>query len=153
DSWLASQFTLWMMLTFVTLAGVLLAWRTCRRPTLPDWSATLMPGIGVLIGLGVIALAGLYLVVRSQQEDYPLFHPSLVVWGTAWLSLVYLFVQRLLINRQRAARLLLPPPVAVLSALAINCGLYGSTTLCSDRAIVWSFPAEDKGNILSRPVV
>jgi outer membrane protein assembly factor BamB len=141
------------MLTSTTLAGALLAWRGCRRATPPDRSAALRPGIGVFIGLGVIALAGLYLVVRSRQEDYPLFHPSLVVWGTAWLSLIYLFVHRLLIDRQRVARLLLPPPVAILCALAINCGLYGTTTLCSDRAIVWSFPAEDKGNILARPVV
>jgi outer membrane protein assembly factor BamB len=153
DSWLGSQSALWMMLTATTLAGVLLAWRSWRRATAPDRSAALRPGIGVFLGLGVIALAGLYLVVRARQAEYPLFHPSLVVWGTAWLSLVLLFVQRLLINRPRAARLLLPPPVAVLGVLALNCGLYGTTTLCSDRAIVWSFPAEDKGNILARPVV
>jgi outer membrane protein assembly factor BamB len=152
-SWLASPFTLWMMLTATTLAGVLLAYRSWRRSIPPDRSAALRPGIGAFIGLGVIALAGLYLVVRSQQEHYPLFHPSLVVWATAWLSLGYLFVVRLLVNRQPAARLLLPLPLAVLCILALNCGLYATTTLCSDRAIVWSFPAEDKGNILARPVV
>jgi cbb3-type cytochrome oxidase subunit 3 len=153
DAWLGSQFTLWMMLTSTTLAGVLWAWRNRRRAAPRDRWAGLRPGTGALLGSGGIALAGLYLVVRSQQQGYPLLHPSLVVWGTAWISLVYLCVQRVLLTRQVAAPLLLPPPVAVLGALAINCGLYGATTLCADRALVWSFPAEDKGNILSRPVV
>jgi outer membrane protein assembly factor BamB len=153
DSWLGSQFTLWMLLTSTTLAGLLWAWRSHRQMRLPDGSAALRPSTGAFLGLGVIALAGLYLVVRSQQEGYPLFHPSLVVWGTAWLSLVYLLVQRMLIYRHGLARLLLPPPVAILGTLAFSCGLYAATTLCSDQALVWSFPAEDKGNILSRPVV
>jgi outer membrane protein assembly factor BamB len=153
DSWLGSPLTLWLVLTSVALTGVLLAWRTFRRTTPPDRSAALRPGPGVWMGLGGIGLAGLYLVIRSRQENYPLFHPSLVVWGTAWLGLVYLVVQRLLINRGRAGRLLLPPPVLILTALTITSGLYATTNLCTDRALVWSFPAEDKGNILARPVV
>jgi outer membrane protein assembly factor BamB len=152
DSWLGSQFTLWIVLTSTTLAGASWAWARGRRAQ-PDRLVDLSPGGGAFLGLGVIALAGLYLVVRSQQDGFPLFHPSLVLWGTAWLSIVYLGVQRLLLERPWAARLLLPPPIAILGALAINCGLYGATTLCSDPASVWSFPAEDKGNILSRPVL
>src|SRR5262249_10217487 len=65
----------------------------------------------------------------------------------------FLILHWLLASRQRVAWLLPPAPVAILGTLALNCGLYATTTLCADRAIVWSFPAEDKGNILARPVV
>jgi outer membrane protein assembly factor BamB len=153
DSWLGSPFTLWMMLTSTTASGAVWAWKSSRRAALPELAAALRPGLGAFIGVGVIALTGLGVLLRSQQEGYPLFHPSFVVWATAWLSLVYLFIQWLLSGRQRVARLMLPAPVAMLGALAINCGLYATTTLCADRGLVWSFPAEDKGNILSRPVV
>src|SRR5262249_51785851 len=39
DSWLGSQFTLWMMLTSTTLAGVLWAWRNRRQAGLSDGPA------------------------------------------------------------------------------------------------------------------
>jgi outer membrane protein assembly factor BamB len=152
DSWLGSPFTLWILLTSTTVAGVLWAWKNSRLESATERWAGLNPGRAALVILAIVALTGAGVVVQSQQEGYPLFHPSLVVWATAWFSIVYLLVQRLRVARQRATCLLLPPPVAVLCALAISCGLYGATTLCSDRAIVWSFPAEDKGNILSRPL-
>jgi outer membrane protein assembly factor BamB len=153
DSWLGSPSTLWLMLTSTTAAGAVWALKSSPVAAAPDRSAASRPGAGEYIGLGAVGLAGLWVVVRSQQEGYPLFHPSLVVWATAWLGVAYLFVRRWLAGRQRAAGLLLPTPVAMLWALALTCGLYGATTLCADRALVWSFPAEDKGNILSRPVV
>jgi outer membrane protein assembly factor BamB len=153
DSLLASPTTLWTMLTSTTLAGAVWAWKSSRRASLSELSCAARPALGMLLSLGVIALAGLWVVIRSQREGYPLFHPSLVVWATAWLSLVYLVMQRFLLGRARAAPLLLPAPAALLGALSLNCCLYATTTFCTDRALVWSFPAEDKGNILSRPAV
>jgi outer membrane protein assembly factor BamB len=153
DSWLASPTTLWTMLNSTTFAGAVWAWKSNRRASLSEPSCAARPALGTLLSVGVIALAGLWVVIRSQREGYPLFHPSLVVWATAWLSLVYLVMQRFLVGRARAAPLLLPAPAALLGALSLNCCLYATTTFCTDRALVWSFPAEDKGNILSRPAV
>jgi outer membrane protein assembly factor BamB len=152
-SWLGSPFALWVMLTSATLAGAVWAWRSSRQAEMPEQVDRLRPGLGAMVAIGLIALLGMGLVLLSQQEGYPLFHPSLVIWATAWLSAAYLIFLRLLWSRPGVARVLLPAPVAVLGILALNCGLYGTTTLCADRALVWSFPAEDKGNILSRPVV
>jgi outer membrane protein assembly factor BamB len=154
DSWLGSPFALWMMLTSTTLAGAVWAWRSTRMAAAPERLAGLRPGLGAVVGVGAIALLGMGIVLHAQQEGYPLFHPSLVIWATAWLSAAHLILQRLLWRRRDVARRLPPAPVAILGALALNCALNGTTTiLCADRAIVWSFPAEDKGNIVSRPTV
>jgi outer membrane protein assembly factor BamB len=153
QSWLARPSTLWMMLASTTIAGALWARKKNQRSTLPGGAVAAGPGIIELIGLTTIAALGLCAVLYSQLEGYPLFHPALVVWATAWVGVVCLIVEWWLVRRQRAAQLLMPTPVAMLWVLAVNCGLYGATTMCADHALVWSFPAEDKGNILSRPVV
>jgi outer membrane protein assembly factor BamB len=152
-SWLGSPSALWMVLTSATLAGAVWAWRSSRLAGTPEQVDRLRPGPGAMGAVGLTALLGVGLVLLSQQQGYPLFHPSLVIWATAWLSAAYLILLRLLWSRRDVARRLLPAPVAILGILALNCGLYATTTFCADRALVWSFPAEDKGNILSRPVV
>jgi outer membrane protein assembly factor BamB len=153
ESWLGSPFTLWMVLASSTLTGALWSWMSSRRETPSERSAHSRPGRGALIGVGMIGLLGLGVVLRSHEEGYPLFHPSLVIWATAWLSAAYLLSVRLLGSRYGSVRLLMPAPAAILGTLALSCGLFGATTLCRDYALIWSFPAEDKGNILSRPLV
>jgi outer membrane protein assembly factor BamB len=153
DSWLTRPVVLWGLLTLVTSGGALWAWSSQRRAAAPERLSLWRPRRAEWALLGALALAGAWAVLYSRQEGYPLFHPSLVVWATAWLVVAYLFLQRCLAGRAWAARMLVPTPVAVLGALAVNCGLYGATTLCSDPALAWSFPAEDKGNILSAPLV
>jgi outer membrane protein assembly factor BamB len=152
-SWLTRPVVLWGLLTLVTSAGALWAWRGQRRAAAPERLSQVRPRRAEWVGLGALGLAGVGAVLFSRQEGYPLFHPSLVVWATAWLAVAYLLLQRWLAGRAWAARMLVPTPVAVLGALAVNCGLCGATTLCANRALVWSFPAEDKGNILAAPRV
>jgi hypothetical protein len=98
-------------------------------------------------------LIGVAVVAYSLEDGYPLFHPILVIWATAWVGFMYLVFLRRLASKGWAAGVLLPTPVVLLGALAINCALYGATTLCADRSLIWSFPAEDKGNVFAGPLV
>lgn len=89
ETWWTSAQAFWLTLALLAAAGALWVWQ--RRRVSPAGDAV---RLSEQIVLGLLSLAGGWMVVYCLQEGYPVLHPLLVVWAAAWVGLVHTFYLR-----------------------------------------------------------
>jgi outer membrane protein assembly factor BamB len=179
-SWMGNQATMWLVMSLVTVAGVLWAWRrhvastaNGSEPADSPRNLARVPGKGEFVTLAIMSIFGVGVVVYCLTN-----HQSLLVWPWnaflalltgIWAGTAYAFLVRLTAG---AARRVISAEGVILWAMAIAFvalattlprgtaavgGLEtGEATTAQNamfKGVAWSFTAPDKGRIDSSPLV
>jgi outer membrane protein assembly factor BamB len=155
--WWDSQLILWETLTSITLLGVIWSWR--RSQTGKGYPIGVKPGVGELVILWMLVLAGLGAGVYCAIDHKSLFASDkqllLVIWTGAGISLLYLFFLRVS-NRLLLFRPFLSIESVMLGGMGLACvAIAVITWIEAGNAIhiIWTFVPSGEGWIVSSPVV
>ena len=183
DAWWGSPLTVWVVMTLVTVAGLVWSWRRHLAALAQESSepgAATLPRRGELRALWVLSLlglagVGLCLLWHASLLDGSWRKPMFVLCLGLWAGTLYTLYLPWSFRRGAAARTVLPPEGIMLAALAVGCTALGLTTLpraaAADRdltttaereasaegarpvGVVWTFAALEAGTFASSPLV
>ena len=144
ELWWVKPPPVWTALTALALGGAVWTWlareKTANAARLAEHIVLACP-----------SLVGLFVVWSSARNGGPVWHPSLVMWVPAWVGSGYLLYLRLRSGCGRA-HAKVPCQFVVVGTLALACGIYGARASWPDSRVAWTFVADDRGQIKSRPV-
>ena len=181
DTWLDNALALWLTMTFITVAGILWAWRRHTLAVQASPLDTTLLGRGEAIILTIWSLLGLGVVGYCQYSKASLldqaWKPYLVVSIGFWAATVHVFFLRLVARYRSGTRAGISTEGIVLlamlvAAVGLGAGLprgtsgtgkveKGDEDLASSGALrlvkrteaISTFEATDRGMLASSPLV
>lgn len=179
ESWWGSQAALWLVMTLVTVVGVLWAWRRqLKAASLPEAQGQpTVPARGELIALGLMSFIGVGIVGYCMLNHISLLDSPwkavMALWSGIWVASLYVLYARRRAPRNPSPAFLPTEGVMLWGMLLAYVGL-SSTTLARSPAlhgaeageganeaahapalkgVQWTFNATGKGHIDSSPLI